>query len=140
MTMTGIRTVFDVAGRAMSAQMTRLNTIASNIANADAVAGSADSAFRPLRPVFATVYADQAERTGIATVDVQRIVPLDREPAQLFRPDHPNADADGYVYQAAVNTDEEMVEMLEAGRQYQNTLEVVSTLRTLMARTVTMGQ
>lgn len=140
MTMTDIRTIFDVAGRAMSAQMTRLNTVASNIANADALAGSAETAFRPLRPVFATVYADRAGQTGVSTVDVQRIVSLDREPAQLFRPDHPSADADGYVYQAAVNTDEEMVEMLEAGRQYQNTLEVVSTLRTLMARTVTMGQ
>jgi flagellar basal-body rod protein FlgC len=138
--MSGIGTVFDIAGRAMSAQMQRLNTVASNIANADSMAASAETAYRPMRPVFETVYSEAARKDGLASVKVSSITTLDREPTKILQPDHPNADAEGYVYKAAVSTDEEMVEMLEAGRQYQNNLEVVSTLRTLMARTVTMGQ
>jgi len=68
------------------------------------------------------------------------VVALNRQPARTYMPDHPSADAEGYVYSAAVDVDEEMVEMLEAGRQYQNNLEVVSTLRTLMLRTANMGK
>ena len=135
-----VSSVFDVASRAMSAQMTRLNTVASNIAQSGAVAGSEAEAFRPLRPVFGAVYAENFRETGLSTVEMQGIVSLDRAPQRLHRPDHPLADADGFIYQSAVNTDEELVEMLEATRQYQNTMEAVSTLRTLMARTVSMGQ
>lgn len=138
--MSDIRNIFDIAGRAMSAQMTRMNTVASNLANANSLAGSKEEAFRALRPVFATEFSDQIHQNGVSTVNVEQVVQLDREPTRLFQPDHPAADKDGYVYQAAVDTDEEMVEMLEASRQYQNNLEVVSTLRTLMARTVNMGK
>ena len=67
-------------------------------------------------------------------------VALDREPGKVFAPDHPKANADGYIFRAAVDTEEEMVEMLEASRQYQNNLEVLSTLRSLMMRTVNMGR
>mgnify|MGYP000300693682 CR=1 FL=1 len=135
-----VRNIFDVASNAMSAQMTRLNTIASNMANADAVSGTRDEAFRPLRPVFETIYSEQMGRDGLSSAHVREVVSLDREPIKSFRPDHPLADEEGYVYESTVNTDEEMVEMLEASRQYQNVLETVSTLRTLMARTVKMGQ
>ena len=138
--MTDVRTIFDVAGRSMSAQMVRLNTVASNLANANAVASTAEGAYRAIRPVFETTYADAARQSGIATVDVVDIVALDRDPVRMFQPGHPLADEDGYVFRAAVNSDEEMVEMLEASRQYQNTVEVVSTLRALMMRTVNMGQ
>ena len=138
--MSDIKNVFDIAGRAMSAQMTRMNTVASNLANANALAGSEAEAFRALRPVFATEFSDQMKSNGVASVNVDGIVQLNRAPDRIYQPDNPIADKDGYVYQAAVDTDEEMVEMLEASRQYQNNLEVVSTLRTLMARTVTMGQ
>jgi flagellar basal-body rod protein FlgC len=134
-----ITTVFDVASRSMSAQLTRLNTVASNIANAGAVASSKEETYLPIRPVFETEYASRIDKTGLSTVNVDQIVKLDREPVQLYRPDHPQADKDGYIYESPVNVDEEMVEMLEAGRQYQNTMEAISTLRTLMARTVNMG-
>lgn len=137
--MTDIRNVFDVGARALSAQMVRINTVASNIANAGTVAGSADAAFRPLRPVFETTYADAMDRNGLSTTDVADIVMLDRAPEREFRPDHPAADKDGYVWKSAVDPDEEMVEMVEASRQYQNTLETMSTLRSLMARTLQMG-
>jgi flagellar basal-body rod protein FlgC len=135
-----VKNIFDVASSAMSAQMTRLNTTASNMANANAVSATRDGAFQPMRPVFETIYSDHMGRNGLATARVRDVVPLDREPGKSFRPDHPLADEDGFVFESTVNHDEEMVEMLEASRQYQNVLETVSTLRTLMARTVKMGQ
>lgn len=138
--MSEIRNIFDISARALSAQMTRMNTVASNLANANSVAAEPEDAFRALRPVFKAQYADEVARTGVATVDVDQVVALDREPAQSYRPNHPSANEEGYVFQAAVNVDEEMVEMLDASRQYQNNLEVVTTLRALMARTVRMGQ
>lgn len=137
--MTDIRNVFDVGARALSAQMVRMNTVASNLANADTVSSTKDGAFRALRPVFETAYADAIGQTGLATSDVAEVVMLDRTPEREFRPDHPAADKDGFVWKAAIDADEEMVEMVEASRQYQNTLETMSTLRTLMARTVQMG-
>ena len=138
--MSDIRNIFDIAGRAMSAQMTRMNTVASNLANANSLAGSEEEAFRALRPVFSTEFSDQIQQNGVSTVNVDEVIQLDRVPERMYQPDHPAADKDGYVYRAAVDTDEEMVEMLEASHQYQNNLEVVSTLRTLMTRTVNMGR
>jgi flagellar basal-body rod protein FlgC len=137
--MADIRNVFDVGARALSAQMVRMNTVASNLANADTVSSTKEGAFRALRPVFETTYADAMGQTGMATSDVAEVVMLDRVPEREFRPDHPAADKDGFVWKAAIDPDEEMVEMVEASRQYQNTLETMSTLRTLMARTVQMG-
>ncbi len=138
--MAGVNNIFDIAGRAMSAQMTRLNTVASNIANARSVAGSREEAYQAIKPLFETEYANHAQTSGIATVNVLGIVEADREPSKIFQPDHPKADEEGYVWGAAVDVEEEMVEMLEASRQYQNNLEVVSTLRSLMMRTVNMGR
>lgn len=138
--MAELRNVFDIAGRAMAAQVTRLNTVASNLANAGTLAGSTEQAYRAIRPIFRTSYADAFGHSGIATTDVDAIVALDRTPQRSYQPDHPQADDDGYVYAAAVDTDEELVEMLEASRQYQNTLEVVSTVRALMMRTLSMGR
>ncbi len=138
--MAGIENIFDVAGRAMSAQMTRLNTVASNIANARSVSGSAEEAYQAIKPVFETEYATHAKNSGIATVNVQSIVRADREPTKVYQPEHPKADDEGFVWGAAVDVEEEMVEMLEASRQYQNNIEVVSTLRSLMMRTVNMGR
>lgn len=135
-----IDNVFDVAGRAMSAQMVRLNTVATNLANMGAVSGTEEGAFRPIRPVFRSEYDTAVGQTGLATVNVDSIVALDRAPERVHMPDHPDADADGYIFRASVNQEEEMVEMMDASRQYQTTLEAVSTLRTLMARTMSMGQ
>ena len=141
--MSDIKNIFDVAGRAMGAQMVRLNTIASNLANAQTKAGSAEAAYKPLRAVFETVYEQgfsARSSNGHATVDVTEIVQLDRAPQKLFEPNNPQADQEGYVYRAPVDVDEEMVDMQEASRQYQNNLEVVTTLRALMMRTVNMGK
>jgi flagellar basal-body rod protein FlgC len=136
--MSELRNVFDLGSRALSAQMHRLNASASNLANANSISGTAEAAFRPLRAVFAV---DEAQPgSGLAAPRADRIVALDREPARMFRPDHPLADAEGYVYEAPVHVEEEMVEMLEASRSYQNTLEAMSTLRMLMTRTLSMGE
>ena len=138
--MTGVKNIFDVVGRSMGAQMVRLNTIASNIANMESKASSAEEAYKPIRPVFKTVFGDNYEKMGVASVDAETIVALNREPEKVYEPGHPNADAKGFVYKAPVNSDEEMVEMLEASRQYQNNLEVLSTVRALMVRTMNMGK
>ncbi|MDZ7908467.1 MAG: flagellar basal body rod protein FlgC [Gemmobacter sp.] len=138
--MTEIRNVFDVGARALSAQMQRLNSTASNIANAGSIAGSEAEAFRPLRPIFATEMGAALGDGVLAAPVVEEIVALDRPPTRVFRPDSPLADKEGFVFMASVNTQEEMVEMVEASRQYQDVLESLTTLRGLMARTLKMGQ
>ncbi|MDC0970822.1 flagellar basal body rod protein FlgC [Alphaproteobacteria bacterium] len=138
--MADINTVFDISGRAMAAQLVRLNTIASNLANAGNLASSEDEAYRSLKPVFETKYADEVRKNGIATAQAVDIVESNRLPEKLYLPDHPSADDDGFVYSAAVNIEEEYVEMMEASRQYQNNVEVITTLRTLMIRTISMGK
>ena len=138
--MSEIKNIFDIAARGMSAQMLRLNTVASNLANARSVASTEADAYRAIKPVFRTLYADNLEKTGVASVDVVDIVAVDRDPEKIFQPGHPKADQEGYIYVAAVDQEEEMVEMLEASRQYENNVEVVSTLRGLMMRTINMGK
>ena len=138
--MAGVKNIFDVVGRSMGAQIVRMNTIASNLANMESKASTSEDAFKPIRPVFETVFSENYNENGIATVDAMRVVALNRNPERIFEPGHPSADESGYVYKAAVNSDEEMVEMLEASRQYQNNIEVLSTVRALMMRTINMGK
>ena len=138
--MADINNVFDISGRAMAAQLVRLNTIASNLANAGNLASSEDEAYRSLKPVFETKYADEVRKNGIATAQAVDIVETNRLPEKLYLPDHPSADNNGFVYSAAVNIEEEYVEMMEASRQNQNNEEVITTLRTLMMRTISMGK
>ena len=138
--MADIKNVFDISGRAMAAQLVRLNTIASNLANAGNLASTQEEAYRSLKPVFETKYSDEVRKNGIATAQAVDIVESNRLPEKLYMPDHPSAGRDGFVYSAAVNIEEEYVEMMEASRQYQNNVEVITTLRTLMMRTISMGK
>ena len=138
--MSEVKNIFDISGRAMSAQLLRLNTVASNLANANNVSGSAEDAYRAIKPVFETKYAESFENSGVATVDAVNVKAINRKPEKVFMPEHPKADDQGFIYNAAVNVEEEMVEMLEASRQYQNNIEVISTLRALMMRTIQMGK
>ena len=135
-----IKNVYDVAARAMSAQIVRMNAIASNLANANNVSGNKEEVFKPLRPVFKTIYADQLKQTGLSTVDAIRVETLDREPIKTYQPNHPAADEEGYIFKAAVDMDEEMVEMLETQRQYTNNIEVLNTIRNLTMRTLNIGK
>jgi len=134
--MSEIKNIFDISGRAMAAQLVRLNTVASNLANAGTITGTKEEAFRALKPVFQTRYADELKRSGVSTT----VAEVTRAPEKAFMPHHPSADADGFVYRAAVDENEEMVEMVEASRQYQNNVEVISTIRALMMRTINMGK
>ena len=138
--MSEIKNVFDIAGRAMASQMVRLNTVASNLANAGTISGSKEEAYKSLKPVFETQFSKAMESNGVSTVDVVGIEAVMRDPERVFMPNHPSADGDGYVYRAAVDENEEMIEMVEASRQYQNNIEVISTLRGLMMRTINMGK
>jgi flagellar basal-body rod protein FlgC len=120
--------------------MIRLNTVASNLANSNNIASTSEEAYRPLKPIFKTIYSDKLHDNGIASVDAINVRELNREPEKVYMPDHPKANEDGYIFNAAVNIEEEMVEMLEASRQYQNNIEVISTLRALMIRTINLGK
>ena len=135
-----IKNVYDVAARAMSAQIVRMNAIASNLANANNVSGNKEEVFKPLRPEFKTIYADQLKQTGLSTVDAIRVETLNREPIKTYQPNHPAADEEGYIFKAAVDMDEEMVEMLETQRQYTNNIEVLNTIRNLNMRTLNIGK
>ncbi|MDA0909306.1 MAG: flagellar basal body rod protein FlgC [Proteobacteria bacterium] len=138
--MAELKNVYDIAGQSMASQIIRLNTIASNIANAGTLSGDPSKAYRSIKPVFESTYADQFRENGIASVNVSEIVEMDMKPSRIFMPFHPEADGEGYVYGAAVNLEEEYVEMLETSRQYQNNVEVITTMRALDMRTINMGK
>jgi len=138
--MSELKNVYDIAGQSMASQIIRLNTIASNIANAGTLSGDPSKAYRSIKPVFESTYADQFQENGIASVNVSEIVEMDMKPSRIFMPFHPEADDEGYVYGAAVNLEEVYVEMLETSRQYQNNVEVITTMRALDMRTINMGK
>lgn len=133
--MPGPMTLFDLGQRAMSAQLVRMNAAASNLANAGSVAASEGEAYRPLRPVFAE-QLDAA--TGLSTVRVDGVYRSDTAPVRRHDPDHPLADENGDVWASPVDESAEMVEMLEASRQYQNMVEALSTAKQLMLETMRM--
>jgi flagellar basal-body rod protein FlgC len=131
----GPLTLFDLARRGMSAQLVRMNAAASNLANAGTVSGSEQSAYRPLRPVF----AEQLDRqSGLSGVGVTAVVRDNAAPVRQHDPDHPLADENGDVWVAPVDENAEMVEMLESARQYQNLVEALSTAKQLMLETLRM--
>tara|TARA_Y100000589_G_scaffold277999_1_gene273304 strand:- start:687 stop:1100 length:414 start_codon:yes stop_codon:yes gene_type:complete len=135
-----IKNIFDIAGRAMAAQMVRLNTISSNLANAGATTGDPKTVYKPLKPEFKTQYSESVKKNGISTVNVSKVVELQKEPFKIFDPNHPLADEDGYIYKAPINVEEEMVDMMDASRQYQNNIEVVTTLKALTLKTINLGK
>ena len=128
--------LFDISGRAMAAQLVRLNTTASNLANAGTISGTEEGAFRSLKPVFRTIMGDD----GTATVAIDKIVSSPAAPTKRHDPSHPLADKNGDVWEAAVDSAAEMVEMLETSRQYQNNVQVLQTAKGLMLETVRIGQ
>ena len=135
-----IKNIFDIAGRAMAAQMVRLNTISSNLANAGATTGDPETVYKPLKPEFKTQYSENVKKNGISTVNVSKVVELQKEPFKIFNPNHPLADGDGYIYKAPINVEEEMVDMMDASRQYQNNVEVITTLKALTLKTINLGK
>lgn len=133
--------IFDIAGSAMSAQSARLNTTASNLANANTVASSAATAYRSRQPVFQTVMDNSAGTDpASAGVRVAGIVESTAEPAKVQDPGNPLADENGYIYMSNVNPVEELVNMISASRSYQNSVEVLNTSKDLLMRTLSLGQ
>jgi flagellar basal-body rod protein FlgC len=124
--------IFDISGRAMAAQLVRLNTTASNLANANSVSTTKEGAFRALKPVFKTVQGGD----GIATVQVSQVVASNTDPTKRHDPGNPLADKNGDVWDAGVDQAGELVEMMETARQYQNNVQVLQTAKSLTLDTL----
>jgi len=129
--------IFNVSGSAISSQSQRLNVVASNLANADAVAGPDGQGYKARQVIFETVPMGTEASAGVRVSAIKESnEPLKR----VHNPGHPSADADGYVTQSNVNPVEEMVNMISASRSYQNNVEVMNTAKTLLLKTLQMGQ
>ena len=131
--------MFSVAGSALSAQLTRLNATASNIANASNVASSAEEAYRGKRVVFRTLVENEmvgTETQFAGSVTVEDLVDDPSLPMRMYDPENPIANADGYVFKSNVDEMEEMIELTAASRAYQSNIEVLSTAKQMMMRTL----
>jgi flagellar basal-body rod protein FlgC len=134
-----IKNIFSIAGTALNAQSIRMNTTASNLANAGTVSPTAEDAFRAKRPVFQALVEDADRNRGfddLGGVKVKEVVDDTKPIREVYDPGNPEANADGYVYLSNVNEVTEMIEMMAASRSYQNNVEVVTTARQLMMRTL----
>ena len=146
-----LSSVFQIAGTGMSAQSTRLNTISSNIANAESVSSSVDQTYRARHPVFATMF-QQAQGVGDgaslfadqdqagAGVEVLGIVEDQSPLVPRYEPDHPAADESGYVYYPTVNVVEEMADMISASRAFQTNVDMMNTAKQMLQKVLTLGQ
>ncbi len=135
----GMFNVFDVAGSAMNAQTVRLNTISSNLANADSVSGNPAQVYKAKNPVFETLLKQELGNNSVG-VQVKEIMESKAPPLIRYEPNHPLADAQGNVYSPNINTVEEMANMMSASRSYQNNVEVFNTSKQLLMQTINMGR
>jgi flagellar basal-body rod protein FlgC len=133
--------VFDITGTGMSAQSLRLNTTASNIANADSVSSSIDQTYRARHPVFAAEMQKAAagQQTGVG-VQVMGIVESNKPLNIEYSPEHPMADKDGYIYKPNVNVIEEMTNMISASRSYQTNVQLAESAKNMVNKTIMLGQ
>jgi flagellar basal-body rod protein FlgC len=134
--------IFNVAGSGMAAQSLRLNTVASNLANADSVASTPEGAYRSREPLFAAVKNSQDSGSNAVGEGVQVLGVTESQAAipSRYEPGNPLADADGYVYSSNVNPVDELVNMISASRSYQNNVEVMNSTRQLMQKTLDLGK
>jgi flagellar basal-body rod protein FlgC len=129
--------IFNVSSSGISAQAQRLNVVASNLANADASAGPDGQSYKARQVVFQTVPMDNATTTGVKVSNIQE----DQSPGRrVYEPTNPAAGGDGYVTYSNVNPVEEMVNMISASRSYQNNVEVMNTAKSLLLKTLQIGQ
>jgi flagellar basal-body rod protein FlgC len=135
---------FDIAGSGMAAQSVRLNTTASNLANAESVSGDPAKVYKPRHPIFEAVRASLStsatDANGNPAVKVSGIYESPAPAVARYEPGNPLANADGYVYSPSVNAVEEMVNMISASRSYQNNVEVMNTSKDLLLATLRLGQ
>ena len=136
-------TVFNVSGSALNAESIRLNTTASNLANAESVNGDVTKVYRARHPVFQAMMqsaaASSGEEDSVAGVRVLGIVESTAAPLKTYQPDHPLADKDGYVYASNVNSIEEMTNMISANRSFATNIEAINTARDLLLKVISMG-
>ena len=132
--------VFDIAASGMSAQSVRLNTVASNLANANSVSGDKNTVYKARHPVFQAVRAATKGSASDAAVQVTGVVESQTPALARYEPGNPLADLQGYVYAPSVNVVEEMVDMISASRAYQNNVEVMNTSKEMMLATIRLGQ
>ena len=135
--MSSLFNIFNVAGSAMSAQAQRLNVTASNLANADSATSASGEAYRAKQVVFEATPAADNSSTG---VKVQRVIEDPSPMRQVYDPKHPLADEKGYVTMPNVNVVDEMVNMLSASRSYQTNVETMNAAKTMLLKTLTIGQ
>lgn len=134
---------FDIAGSALSAQTVRLNTVASNLANAETVSGRAEDTYRARMPQFETIFNDAMTGSGGPSsmgVQVRQVLESEAAPRQQYQPEHPMADEQGYIWLPNVNAVEEMANMISASRSYQSNVEVMNTSKQLLMRVLSLGQ
>jgi flagellar basal-body rod protein FlgC len=129
--------IFSVAGSAMNAQSQRLNTVASNLANADSATSANGEAYKAKQVVFAATPVGENGATG---VNVAAVVEDPSPMKQVYDPKNPLADDKGYVTMPNVNVVEEMVNMISASRSYQSNAEMMNTTKTLLLKTLNLGQ
>lgn len=129
--------IFSVAGSAMNAQSQRLNTVASNLANADSATSANGTPYKAKQVVFAATPVGENGATGVNVAAViEDLSPM----KQVYDPKNPLADDKGYVAMPNVNVVEEMVNMISASRSYQSNAEMMNTTKTLLLKTLNLGQ
>jgi flagellar basal-body rod protein FlgC len=128
--------IFNVSGSAMSAQAQRLNTVASNLANADSATSASGQAYRAKQVVFQAVPLE----AGGTAVKVAQVIEDPSPLKQVYDPKHPMADEKGFVSMPNVNVVDEMVNMLSASRSYQTNVETMNAAKTMLLKTLTLGQ
>ena len=128
--------IFGISGSAVSAQSQRLNVVASNLANADAVAGPDGQPDKARQVVFQTLAMDGETNAGVR---VDAVTENQTAGRKVHEPANPMADAQGYVTHSNVNAVEEMVNMISASRSYQNNVEVMNTAKSLLLKTLQIG-
>lgn len=134
--------IFDVAGSGMSAQTTRLNLVASNMANAETVSSSTGETYRARQPVFGAVLQNEMSKKGSPSqgVRVLGVVESQTPLRTEYAPQHPMANADGYIFKPNVNVVEEMANMMSASQSYKNNVEMLNTAKQLLQETLKIGQ
>ncbi len=132
--------IFDVAGSGMSAQMLRLNTVASNLANTESVVTNREDVYKARHPVFESILQQTGSMDEVATVRVKEIVEEETAAIPHYRPNHPLSNAEGYVYSPNIDAVAEMADMISASRSYQNNVEVLNTAKQMLLRTLQLGQ
>lgn len=138
--MSGITSIFRITGTALNAQSRSLDMIAQNMANSQVVTGSEQTAYRAKRPVFAPLLeASMGDEGDSAGVQITGVAESKAQVERQRMPEHPLADANGYIYLANVNMVEEMTSMVQASRSYQANVEVMNTSKDLLMRTLALG-